>query len=290
MPSHSEVIIAQVQQDLQALLSYVTSPAAQGQSASTVERTRFRRLLALGATLLRRFFLSRAAVRPAAPTGPAGVPLGYHDRRPTPYFSILGKLSCERAACTAADQPLVCPLDAERSLPARCSSDLLREGNGRPLAPAMAATVRPRRCWRASWGGRCVSRRWRPAWRRLPGTGRRLMSSPLSPAHLRRRPRSWSPQPMGWERGAADPAAHGASNHPPGPGPAARYQASGHRDRRLCACSLPAYPRQGVGGAHAGRSGPTRTRRRPRAPRRWARKCGPRWLARKRRGAAWPRG
>lgn len=127
MPSHSELIIAQAQQDLQALLRYVTSPDTQAQSAYTVELTLFRRLLALGATLLRLFFVNRAAVRPAAPSGANQELLAYHDRRPVSYYSVFGKLSFRRHAFIAAGQPVVCPLDAELSLPARCYSDLLRD-------------------------------------------------------------------------------------------------------------------------------------------------------------------
>ena len=59
-----------------------------------MERTLFRRLLALGAALLHLFFVTRAAARPPAPVaGPDGTPLAYHDRRPTTYFSVFGKLT-----------------------------------------------------------------------------------------------------------------------------------------------------------------------------------------------------
>lgn len=127
MASHSDLIIAQVQQEVQALLTYVTGPVARTHSAYTVELTLFRRLLALGRILLRLFFITRAAVRPAAPTGPDGEPFAYHDRRSVTYYSVFGKLSFQRHAFIAVRQPVVCPLDAELSLPARCYSDLLRE-------------------------------------------------------------------------------------------------------------------------------------------------------------------
>ena len=108
MPSPAEPIIAQVQQEFQDLLTYVTGPASSAQTAYAVERTLFRRLLALGAALLRLFFITRAAVRPAGPVcGPDGTPLGYHDQRRTTYYSVFGKLVFHRHSFTAPGQPIV---------------------------------------------------------------------------------------------------------------------------------------------------------------------------------------
>jgi hypothetical protein len=90
--------------------------------------TVFRRLLALGATLLRLFFVTRAAGRPAEPvTAPDGTHLPSHDQRPTTYYSVFGKVYLARPCFTAPGQQGLCPLDAELSWPARCYSDLLRE-------------------------------------------------------------------------------------------------------------------------------------------------------------------
>jgi hypothetical protein len=128
MPSTAEPIIAQVQQQFQELVAYVTGPETRASTAYEVELTLFRRLLVLGAALLRLFFVSRAAVRPAEPVrGPDGTLLAYHDRRRTTYYSVFGKLAFYRHAFTAPQQPVVCPLDAALSLPERCYSDLLRE-------------------------------------------------------------------------------------------------------------------------------------------------------------------
>jgi hypothetical protein len=128
MPSTAEPIIAQVQQQFQDLLAYVTGPETRSSTAYEVELTLFRRLLALGAALLQLFFLTRAAARPSEPvSAPDGTRLRYHDRRPVPYYSVFGKLRFHRHAYTAPGQPVVCPLDAALSLPARCYSDLLRE-------------------------------------------------------------------------------------------------------------------------------------------------------------------
>jgi hypothetical protein len=128
VPPVAAPIIAHVRQEFEALLAYVTGPETRASTADAVERALFRRLLALGAGLLRLFFLTRAAARPAGPVlAPDGTPLRCHDRRARAYFSVFGKLSFARHACTAPGQPVVCPLDAALGLPARCYSDLLRE-------------------------------------------------------------------------------------------------------------------------------------------------------------------
>jgi hypothetical protein len=128
MASNSDQIVQQVQHDFQALVAYVTGPEARSQTAYTVELTLFRRLLTLGAALLRLFFVTRAAVCPSElVTAPDGTPLRYHDQRPTTYYSVFGKVRFWRHYFTARGQEGRCPLDVELSLPARCYSDLLRE-------------------------------------------------------------------------------------------------------------------------------------------------------------------
>jgi hypothetical protein len=128
MTSNSDEIVQHVQHDFQNLLGYITGPDARAQTAYTVELTLFRRLLALGAALLRLFFVTRAAVRPAEPvTAPDGMRLTYHDQRPMTYYSVFGKVRFWRHAFTAPGHESLCPLDAELSLPAHGYSDLLRE-------------------------------------------------------------------------------------------------------------------------------------------------------------------
>jgi hypothetical protein len=128
MTSNPEPIVQQLQHEFQNLLAYVTGPEARSQTTYTVELTLFRRLLALGAALLRLFFVMRAAVRPTEPvTAPDGTRLTYHDQRPTTYYSVFGKVRFWRHCFTAPGQESLCPLDAELSLPARCYSDLLQE-------------------------------------------------------------------------------------------------------------------------------------------------------------------
>ncbi len=128
MPSNSEPIVQHLRHEFETLLAYVTGPDAGAQTAYTVELTLFRQLLALGATLLRLFFVARAAERPVAPVPiPGGPQLTYHDQRPITYYSIFGKVRFARHYFAAPGHPGCCPLDAALSLPERCYSDLLRE-------------------------------------------------------------------------------------------------------------------------------------------------------------------
>jgi hypothetical protein len=93
-----------------------------------VERTLFRRRLALGAVLWRLCFVTRAAVRPAEPvTAPDGTRLTAPDQRPTTDYAVFGKVPFERQDLTAPGQEGCCPLEAALRLPARCSADLRRE-------------------------------------------------------------------------------------------------------------------------------------------------------------------
>jgi hypothetical protein len=128
MPANSEPIVQHLRQDFETLLTYVTGPDTRAQTASTVELTLFRSLLALGASLLHLFFVTRAAERPAPPRSPPGGPtLTYHDCRSITYYSIFGKVRFARHYFAAVGHPGCCPLDAALSLPERCYSDLLRE-------------------------------------------------------------------------------------------------------------------------------------------------------------------
>ncbi len=129
MTSNAATSVQQIQQDFQALIADVTRPDTRTATAYTVELTLFRRLLALGAALLRLFFQTRAEERPVGPVyAPDGAVLGYHDGRPLTYYSVFGKVRVARHYFTAVGQEGVCPLDAELSLPARSDSDLLQEG------------------------------------------------------------------------------------------------------------------------------------------------------------------
>lgn len=128
MSSNSAQIVHQLHGEFQELIEYVIGEQSQTRTAYEVELTLFRRLLALGAELLRLFFKHRAADRPRGPIyAPDGTELKYHDQRPTSYFSVFGKVRFRRHYYHALGQAGFCPLDAKLSLPARCYSGLLRD-------------------------------------------------------------------------------------------------------------------------------------------------------------------
>jgi hypothetical protein len=128
MATTAEQSIAQVRAEGDAqyreLLAYVTGAGSRRASAYEAELRVFRSVLALGRTLLRLFFEQRAADRPVGPVvATDGTVLTCHDRRPVTYLSVFGKVVFRRHAFTAPGQAVVCPLDAELSLPERCYSD-----------------------------------------------------------------------------------------------------------------------------------------------------------------------
>ena len=128
MSSNSVRIVHQLHRDFQELVEYVSGKEAQTQTAYDVELTLFRRLLKLGAQLLRLFFVHRAAVRPDEPVyAPDGKRLKYQSLRRTTYYSVFGKVRFKRHYFHVPGQEGFCPLDAELSLPPRCYSDLLRD-------------------------------------------------------------------------------------------------------------------------------------------------------------------
>lgn len=130
MPSNADPIVPQIREAMHRLLRYVTGPDAANPTAATVELTLFRPLLARGAALLRLFFLTRPAARPAAPTADDGTVWTYHDQRMTTYLSVFGKLCFARQCCIAAGRGGCWPIDAELRLSARCYSDRLRACTG----------------------------------------------------------------------------------------------------------------------------------------------------------------
>jgi hypothetical protein len=128
MSSNSAQIVQQIHQDFKNLIEYVTDEKSRSRTAYEVELTLFRQLLALGAQLLRLFFVQRASVRPSEPVhAPDGTRLTYQEKRQTTYFSVFGKIRFRRHYFHAPGQKGVYPLDAELSLPPRCYSDLLRD-------------------------------------------------------------------------------------------------------------------------------------------------------------------
>jgi hypothetical protein len=128
MSSNSAEIVQQIHQDFKDLVEYVTDEASKKRTAHEVELTLFRQLLALGAQLLRLFFVQRAAIRPQEPVyAPDGTRLTYQNKRQATYFSVFGKIRFLRHYFHTPGQKGMYPLDAELSLPAHCYSDLLRD-------------------------------------------------------------------------------------------------------------------------------------------------------------------
>jgi hypothetical protein len=85
--SNLEPIVEQRPDAFQHLLAYVTGPDARSQTAYAVESTVFRRLLALGAALLRLCCVTQAAVRPAEPvTAPDRF---YHVADPHGHYCLM---------------------------------------------------------------------------------------------------------------------------------------------------------------------------------------------------------
>ena len=128
MSSNSIQIVHQLHRDFQELVEFVTNAESQSRTAYEVELTLFRHLLALGAQLLRLFFVQRAATRPSAPIYASdGTRLKYQGMHPTTYFSVFGKVRFRRHYFYATGHEGICPLDAELSLPPRRYSNLLRD-------------------------------------------------------------------------------------------------------------------------------------------------------------------
>lgn len=127
MTLNTESIVPQLRRDFETILAYVTGPASANHDAYTVELHLFRRLLTLGASLLKLFFQTRVAVQAPNPVAHDGQTMKCHGLRSIRYISIFGTLWVDRHYFTATGQPSSVPLDEELSLPATAFSDLLRE-------------------------------------------------------------------------------------------------------------------------------------------------------------------
>jgi hypothetical protein len=127
MASTTAVIIADLRQQFEQVLTLASGATRQSLSAAAMEQDLLAALLALGRGLLDLFFTSRAAVRPATPQLPDGTLLPSHGRRPRRYVSIFGELTLTRHGFHAPGHPLVFPLDRDLALPSGCYSALLRE-------------------------------------------------------------------------------------------------------------------------------------------------------------------
>jgi hypothetical protein len=128
MSANASQLIRDLRADFETLLNLVTGSAAQTATVDQMERSLFHHLLRMGRKLLQVFLSSRGQAESHAPQwGWQRRKVPYHAQKAVDYFSIFGKVTCERAYFYAPGQPGKCPLDRGLSLPERCYSDLLME-------------------------------------------------------------------------------------------------------------------------------------------------------------------
>ena len=128
MSLNSTQLVCELREEFEQLLNLVTGAEAETATVDQMERSLFRRLLALGRKLLQTFLLRRAQAEAHTPQwGWQRQPLPYHSQKSVDYFSIFGKVTVARAYFYTAGLAGKCPLDRALSLPERCYSDLLME-------------------------------------------------------------------------------------------------------------------------------------------------------------------
>jgi len=128
MTSNSETIIQDIRQEFEMLLDFVTGEQAHQSTADHIERGLFKLLLAMGAKLLRLFFVMRseACSRETHQTT-TGITLAYERDTKRNYYSIFGKLPLYRPYFYQKGVGGETPLDAALGLGEDSYSDLLRE-------------------------------------------------------------------------------------------------------------------------------------------------------------------
>lgn len=128
MTSNSKTIIQDIRQEFEMLLDFVSGEQAQQATADHIERGLFKLLLAMGAKLLRLFFVMRseACSRETHQTA-TGATLAYERDTKRSYYSIFGKLPLYRPYFYQKGVGGETPLDAALDLGADSYSDLLRE-------------------------------------------------------------------------------------------------------------------------------------------------------------------
>lgn len=126
MSSNSSIIVQEICQEFESVLSYARN--SDGEIADSVERQLFKRLLGMGQQLMQLFFSIRGeeALRTSAKDKNENE-LPYYGERKRDYFSIFGKVKCERPYFYQTGVGGTTPLDAEFSLGTDCYSDLVRE-------------------------------------------------------------------------------------------------------------------------------------------------------------------
>ena len=254
MTSNPEPIVQHLQHEFQNLRADVTGPEARSQTAYTVELSLFRRLLGLGAALLRLFCVTRAAGSPSrAGHGPRGDALDRPGSAPDD-----GLLGLWQSGLRAA---LLHRPRADWARPAR-----------RRVEPAG-----PRRCRPAAGvGGLGDDRRVRPREPDGAGTHPGALAQRARPADLCHRDGSgcgWllcaasgADRPTArrrdsggagrWQRGADGAAVPPEAARAPGQGAEARQEEGSCRHRALHDCPLATHPPGGGGRPVAGRQPP----------------------------------
>lgn len=128
MTSNSQTIIQDIRQEFEMLLDFVSGEQAHQATADQIERGLFKLLLAMGAKLLRLFFIIRSEACSREPLQTAtGATLEYERDTKRNYYSIFGKLPLYRPYFYQKGIGGQTPLDAALGLGADSYSDLLRE-------------------------------------------------------------------------------------------------------------------------------------------------------------------
>lgn len=128
MTSNSKMIIQDIRQEFEMLLNFVTGEQAHQATADQIERGLFRLLLAMGAKLLRLFFVMRSEACSREPHQTAtGATLAYERDTKRNYYSIFGKLPLYRPYFYQKGVGGETPLDVALGLGEDSYSDLLRE-------------------------------------------------------------------------------------------------------------------------------------------------------------------
>ena len=128
MTSNSKLIIQDIRQEFEMLLDFVTGEQAHQATADQIERGLFKLLLAMGAKLLRLFFVMRSEACSREPhQTAAGQSLAYERDTKRTYYSIFGKVPLYRPYFYQKSVGGETPLDAALGLGEDSYSDLLRE-------------------------------------------------------------------------------------------------------------------------------------------------------------------
>ena len=128
MPHNSNAMIRSARQEFDQLLDAVHEHVHRQATAFELERDLFKRLLALGRSLLALFFtLVAQQSSKHVPDDATGRPLPRHSYKRRRYVSFFGEVVIERPYFWAPGAPGRLPLDEQLSLPSDAYSDFLRE-------------------------------------------------------------------------------------------------------------------------------------------------------------------